>query len=181
MAKPRPALDLQAVFREHHDFVWRNLRALGVEGAATDDLTQEVFMIVHRRRGDYRDDSPLAAWLFGIARRVAARHRARRAQALGRTAPEDPNTKDGAPSPETVVERRLAAQRVARFLDELDDDQRVVFVLTEVEGLSAPQIAEMVGAELNTVYSRLRLARKRFTRFIERHRAREERIRVAAR
>ena len=73
------------------------------------------------------------------------------------------------------MEKADAARIVNRLLDGLDDDQREVFVLAELEDLSAPEIAEALEVKLNTVYSRLRLARSAFAEVAARHRAREDR------
>ena len=55
---------------------------------------------------------------------------------------------------------------IQRFLAELPDDQREVFVLADIEGLSGPEIAQALGLELNVAYSRLRLARRKLRRFL---------------
>ena len=47
-----------------------------------------------------------------------------------------------------------------RILGTLDEDKRAVFVLVEIEEMSAPEAAEALGAKVNTVYSRLRAARR---------------------
>ena len=65
-----------------------------------------------------------------------------------------------------------ARTRVREFLDGLDEDQRMAFVLADIEGLRAAEIAEAVGAGVNTVYSRLRLAREKFNRYVARQLAR---------
>ena len=68
--------------------------------------------------------------------------------------------------PPTEPDRRLSrAQAVGvldDLLDRLDEDQRQTFVMAEVVKMTAPEIAELTGAKLNTVYSRLRLARRAF-------------------
>lgn len=64
-------------------------------------------------------------------------------------------------------------QLLRRLLDTLDDEKREVLVLTELEELSAPEIAEALGINLNTAYSRLRLAREQFEAALRRERARE--------
>jgi len=51
---------------------------------------------------------------------------------------------------------------VLAILDQLDDDKRVVFALVELEQLSVPEVARMLDINLNTAYSRLRLARQAF-------------------
>ena len=58
------------------------------------------------------------------------------------------------------ADARRAALRLDALLRTLDDEQREVFVLAEFEERTAPEIAEITGAKLNTVYSRLRLARQ---------------------
>jgi RNA polymerase sigma-70 factor (ECF subfamily) len=55
-------------------------------------------------------------------------------------------------------------QVLSEFFDELDESQRMVFYLADVEGLTAPEIAQALGVKLNTVYGRLRIARLRFER-----------------
>src|SRR6185369_1576462 len=76
-----------------------------------------------------------------------------------------------ADGPHEHAAKEEAARFLDRFLDSLDDDRRDVFVLAEMEGLSAPEIAAVVGAPLNTVYSRLRLARGELSKAILRRRA----------
>lgn len=66
------------------------------------------------------------------------------------------------PSPLESAAARQAMGLVQRLLATLDDEQRTVFVLAELEELTAPEIAEITGANVNTVSSRLRLARRHF-------------------
>jgi RNA polymerase sigma-70 factor (ECF subfamily) len=70
--------------------------------------------------------------------------------------------------------REEATHLVDRLLEELDDAKRAVFVLAELEQMTAPEIALALGTPLNTVYSRLRLARQEFAAAAARHRARDE-------
>ena len=65
-----------------------------------------------------------------------------------------------------------------RLLDELDDDKREVLVLAELQQMTAPEIAEVTGANLNTVYWRLRVARQEFERGVTRFRAQRDRERA---
>jgi RNA polymerase sigma-70 factor (ECF subfamily) len=64
---------------------------------------------------------------------------------------------------------------VYQLLDSLDDDRRAVFVLVHFEQMPAPEIAQTLGIPINTVYSRLRLARRDFDAALRRHEARERR------
>ncbi len=162
------ALDLHATFRDHHDFVWRSLAQLGLASTEVDDALQDVFVIAYRRRADFDGRTAVRGWLYGIARNVALKHRERTARGLARTAPvEAAATAASDDAVDLELARQEAAVLVERFLAVLDLDQRTVFVLAEIEGHSAPEIAAMVGSNLNTVYSRLRLARRRFARVLE--------------
>ncbi len=170
---PAPPLDFQGLFTAHYGFVCRALRSMRVDSASIEDLAQDVFIVLHRRLDDYDSARDVRSWLWGIARRVASTHarsavRAeRRLQALPE--PEPPR------APDDRVEMRQRADVVAQFLGALPSEQRDVFVLMELESMSAPEVAEGLGIKLNTVYSRLRAARERFKRVVAQHRAQHER------
>jgi RNA polymerase sigma-70 factor, ECF subfamily len=172
-----PELDFAELYAAHHDGVRRTLVCLGVPEAIADDALQEVFVVVHERLDDPTQYQSIKGWIYGIARRVAWRHHRTDARAKKKLALVDPPRDDG--TPESELARREAIDFMHEFLDGLDADQREVFVLAEIEGLSAPEIATIVSAKLNTVYSRLRLARGRFEQALQRRgaRARREEVR----
>jgi RNA polymerase sigma-70 factor (ECF subfamily) len=161
-----PSLD--EVYRDHVDFVARITRQLGVPAAHVEDVVHDVFVVVHRRLPDYEPRAPLRSWLYGITKRVVMHHQrhARRLSAREQQV--------AAPVPEPGPDEDLAQRRAARVaeacLARLDASQRVVLVLADVEGMTAPEIADTLGVKLNTVYSRLRLARRRFERLLAQHR-----------
>lgn len=168
----RAGLDLEEVYRLHHGLVWRSLRGLGVPEHAVDDALQDVFVIVHRRQHAFDGRATLRKWVLGIARNVALKYRERTARHLARVDPvEDEPPASGTLALDDALAQRQAAVMVDRFLDTLDPDKRAIFVLSDVEGLSAPEIADVLGVKLNTVYSRLRVARLRFEQAVARHRA----------
>lgn len=168
------ALDFASVYETWFDFVWRTLRRLGVSPAQIDDGVQDVFLVVHRRLGEFEGRSSLKTWLFGIALRVAKDHR--RSRRRRPTEPfRDVEPAGHWPSPSDRVEDEEAVRVLYALLDELDDDRRVVFVMVELEQMSAPEIAASLGQNVNTVYARLRSARAEFDQAVRRHRAREAR------
>src|SRR5215831_12264435 len=73
VAPPRVA----EVFRELAPFVWRALRRLGVAERDVEDVCQEVFMVVHRKIGEFEGRSTVRTWVYGIAIRVASDYRKR--------------------------------------------------------------------------------------------------------
>lgn len=148
----------EEIFRTHFDFVWSALRGLGVAPAALDDAVQDVFLVVHRRLSEFEGRSAVKTWVFGIALRVAHDHR-RKASRLREEGQIPETVADARPSPLDDAARAEATQVLAGFLERLDEDKRDVLVLADLQQLSAPEIAEIVGANVNTVSSRLRAAR----------------------
>jgi len=151
---------LGAIYRAQFAFVWRILRRLGVPPEALEDAAQDVFLVVHRRWDAYDHDVPIRSWLFGITRRVAADTRKRLQRLHARAQVRDDADRMG--DPRDSAAHAEASDFVARFLATLDEDKRIVFVLADVEGLTAPEIGAALGVNLNTIYARLRAARLRF-------------------
>lgn len=159
--------DFDTVYRQGFRYVFRTLRRLGVRLSEVDDLVQEVFTVVLRRLSDYEPGRPLEPWLFGITFRVASTHHRARSRRVvevmsGTREPDDFSDED-APGPETSLADRQARRLVLEALQALDLDRRAVLVMHDIDGLAVPAIAEVLGVPTNTVYTRLRAARARFT------------------
>jgi RNA polymerase sigma-70 factor (ECF subfamily) len=154
-----PSPDLSAVFDEHFDYLWSTLRRLGVRDADREDLVHEVFLKVHMRLGDYDASRPFRPWLFGFAYRVAidyhrlARHRVEVLGRLGDTPAAN------VPADEAIAESE-EREFLLTALDTLDLERRAVLVMHDVDEVPTHEIARQLDIPLNTVYSRLRLARK---------------------
>ena len=176
----RPAT-FDEVYEQEFAFVWRSARSLGVVAHAVDDVTQEVFVVVHRRLDDFEGRSSLRTWVYGIVRNVVRAHR--RGVALEPKSPPgsepsvDPDSIIDLTSraPDEVLEKREAAALLMRFLDAMDDEKREVFVLAELELFTVPEVATMIGENVNTVYSRLRLARAELAAAASRYGLHEQR------
>jgi RNA polymerase sigma-70 factor, ECF subfamily len=172
-------VEFDALYDEHFAFVWRTLRRLGVDPAAIDDAVQDVFVVVHRRLATFEGRSSLRTWLFGIVLRVARdqRRSARRKRSHGLLPPGEPAeteaVADPAPTPLESAARSEALRLLHDILDELDDDKREVIVMADLELMTVPEIAEGLGVNANTVYSRLRAARAHVEQAMARHRARD--------
>jgi RNA polymerase sigma-70 factor (ECF subfamily) len=163
----------EALYDTYFPYMWRSVQRLGVHPDDVNDVVQEIFLVVYRKLGEFEGRSTLKTWLYGIALRVARAHR----NTARRHGQEGLDTEQvSAPAATRPDERAALAEAVHvvnMLLEGLEEEQREVFVLAELEQLSAPEIAEVLAVKLNTVYSRLRLARAAFTEAAARHRARD--------
>jgi RNA polymerase sigma-70 factor (ECF subfamily) len=160
-------------FRDLYDaqfpFVYRTLCRFGLAQPDAVEAAQEVFLVVHRRLGEFEGRARLTTWLFRICYRVA-RDRRRKAHLRhevldsGATESEACTTA----SADVAFERQQDLQLLDSALAALDLEQRAVFTLFELEEMTGEDIAETLEIPLGTVYSRLRLARAAFQKSIRR-------------
>jgi len=156
------------LYDEHFDLVWRTARRLGVPEASADDVVQDVFLVLHRRLADYDGRTPAKRWILGMTLRVVADHRRRYKRKDAPCVPE-PADSDGnvllasnQPSPSAHVERDEQVRLLEELLATLSEEKREVLVLAELEEMTVPEIAELLNANVNTIYARLRAARAEF-------------------
>ena len=162
------------IYAEYFDFVWRSVRRLGVAEAGIDDAVQDVFLVLHRRLPEFEGRSSVKTWIFGIALRVARDHR-RLLRRKGLHEHLNETIADETRGPLESAEQSEAARFVERFLASLDADKRAVFILADLEDMTAPEIAETLAVNVNTVYSRIRAARAAFESELARHQRRHHR------
>ena len=153
-----PRLDFEGLFRTHAPSVMRTLRWLGVAAADVEDVTQDVFVVVHKKLAVYDASRPFRAWLFGIVRRLASDYR-RRTRRRKETSGDPTGPGLAAFNPDVAVCE--ARRDLDRLLDLLDEDKGVVVVLYELEGLNLAETAALAGCPLQTAHSRLQAARRR--------------------
>jgi RNA polymerase sigma-70 factor (ECF subfamily) len=136
---------------------------------ALDDALQEVFIVVHRRLGDFEGRASLRTWIYAITYRVAQSHRRRsRQQEVEELSSDLPAL---GPTPLEAAERAQAGELVLSFLEGMPDSKRDVFVLCVLEDLSAPEASSILDVNVNTVYSRLRHVRAEFKQMLDEHEA----------
>ncbi|MCH9687944.1 MAG: sigma-70 family RNA polymerase sigma factor [Deltaproteobacteria bacterium] len=158
--------ELADVYRAHADFVLRSARHLGIPERHLDDVVHDVFIIAHQRLPDFDEArGGLRGWLFGITRRVVLHHRrsAARHQRRLRVVPSPVATA----RPDEQMAQRRVVDHIETFLDSLTPHQRIVFALADIEGMPAVEVARSLGANVNTIYARLRAARRAFARYID--------------
>ena len=176
IAAPR-SLSFERVYDDHVDFVWRSARRLGVDDGAVDDVVQQVFLVVHRRLAAFEGRSSLKTWLFSILIHVVREHRRsvkRKSPHLTSEAVDPELLVDPSLDPEEALERAQASRLIDEVLETLDGEKRIVFVMAELEQMSAAEIAQATGLDAPAVYSRLRAARLDFERAATRLRRRLE-------
>jgi RNA polymerase sigma-70 factor (ECF subfamily) len=171
-AVPKHQARLEQLFREHHAFIWRAVRRLGADPEVAADMTQQAYLIAAERFDDLKVGSE-RAFLFATALGLAKtlHRRERRCQLEGDM--DDVSLFGGSLEAERTsaegVGRRHDAQRLLeRVLSKLEPDLVTVFCLFELEGISAPEIAQLLAVPVGTVASRLRRARLLFREEAER-------------
>ncbi|MEM6991474.1 MAG: sigma-70 family RNA polymerase sigma factor [Myxococcota bacterium] len=153
---------LADVYHEHHAFVWRVLRRQGVPAEHVDDAVHDVFLVVARRLEEFEGRAAIRTWLYAIAKRVSLEaHRKARRDGDRRVA-----LQRAEPPGEEPHRRTDAVETLRALLDRLEEGRRAVFVLSELEGMTAPEIARTLELKVPTVYSKLRLARRDLERMI---------------
>jgi RNA polymerase sigma-70 factor (ECF subfamily) len=162
------------VYAAYFDFVWRTAANRGIPRAALDDVTQEVFIVIDRKLAEFEGRSSLRTWIAAIVRRVVADFVKKRGnrpvgdESLEREPASDSTSGESA-------EQNAALELLDALLAKMSEEQREVFVLHEIEQLSGAEIAAITGANENTVWTRLRAARKIFQEGVVRQRARRAR------
>jgi RNA polymerase sigma-70 factor (ECF subfamily) len=162
MHAPNPESALRAqkafprIYRRFYGYVWRELARRGVPLSLVDDALQDVFVVVHRRLPQFEGRAKVQTWIYEITRRVSLDYHKRNRPLASESVTGIAIEGD---TPAEVVERKQALALLQGWLDELDPDKRRAFILCELEQRSAPEIAQLLDVNINTVYARIRAAR----------------------
>jgi len=158
---------LRALMNDHFDFIWRQVRRLGLPHDAADDATQQVFIIASRKldeiaRGRER------SFLFGTAMRVASDARRAAARQRARVTDDAGDSPDRTPGADELLDRHRARAALDDILAGMELDLRAVFVLFELEEMTMADIATLLECPPGTIASRLRRARAQFQAAVKR-------------
>lgn len=150
-----------ALYTEHHASVRAFARRLVGDDALAEDLVHEVFVHLPKALARFRGDCPVRSYLVSLAAgrahhqiRTAARRRAMESR-FAREPSTVPTT------PDESWQRRELARLLARALDDLPVDQRVAFVLCEVEERTSVEVGTMLGEKDATIRARVLHAKKK--------------------
>ncbi|MEY4576385.1 MAG: hypothetical protein RL701_1088 [Pseudomonadota bacterium] len=169
-----PIPTFREIYDNHFDFVWRLAAHRGIASAALDDVAQEVFIVVARKLPEFEGRASPRTWLAAIVRRVIADYVRKRGN---RPAGDEPLVREPA-HPQASAEqheRDAATQLLDSLLERMTTEQREVFVLHELEEMSGTEIAVVTETNENTVWTRLRAARRIVQEGVARHQARQAR------
>lgn len=156
--------DLDRIYREHAASVSRWVRRLTGSNEASD-VVQEIFEVAQRRLPEFRGDSRISTWLYGITIRVVSarrrKARLRRLLFLQASATFELDT-EPATTPHDELRRKHATRVVYSVLEQLSERDRTLLVLFELEGLPTSEIAAIMSLTENNVSVSLHRARERF-------------------
>ncbi|MEM6988860.1 MAG: sigma-70 family RNA polymerase sigma factor [Myxococcota bacterium] len=153
--------DLQAferAYRAEGPYVAAILGRLAVPPDTVSDAVQDVFIAAYRRWPDFDRDRPVRPWLTGFARHVAFRYRRSAARRSRKGAALAVVTRDRERPP---IHQVAARDFLQRFLDAQEPGHRRAFVLAELEGRTAPEVADALSISVEAVYGRVRATRRR--------------------
>ena len=159
-----PRGDFHSVYEAFFHECCRWLFAMGVPESELEDVAQETFIAVRRKLAGF-DGRNLGGWLYGIAWNKASEHRRTRwFKDLFRRRPGGPDHAwpDAAKGPVELLEQGEAARLIERALDGMSPKLRAAFVLVEIEGYQAAEVARLEGIPAETMRSRVLLSRAKF-------------------
>jgi RNA polymerase sigma-70 factor (ECF subfamily) len=152
-----------AFYRRWAPEVLRWVIRLGGPHLDAEDVAQNALVTAITRAGSFRGRSSVRTWVFGVTRGVVrnARRRAAIRRVFGLS--EIPEPASHALLPDDELARLRRRRQVQRALDQLSTAHREVVVLADLEGHTAPEVSELLGIPVGTVYSRLHTGRRRLT------------------
>jgi RNA polymerase sigma-70 factor (ECF subfamily) len=148
---------VRSAVARHLSLVWRVLRRSGLNPADADEASQDVFWVLARRHADVPEKSE-RAFLVATALRVASdRRRSKWNRSV--LVPLDEDLSSGIASPDAQADARRGLERLDRALAHLDEPERTVLVLMDIEEFSKSEAAKALGIPEGTAASRLKRAR----------------------
>lgn len=154
----------RALYNAHFDFAWRTARRLGLPEADVDDAVQDAFRIAWQQL-DRFTWGRFTTWLYRIVANVVS-ERLRRRRVREFFGGIFGNAEKHDSSLEARVEARQSLKLVEQALRKLSREKREAFALFEIEGLSHQEIADLTGAKVETIRTRVHYARKDFERLV---------------
>jgi RNA polymerase sigma-70 factor (ECF subfamily) len=161
---------LRDVYRQHHEAVRAFARRLLSSDADAEEIVQDVFVDLPRAVRSFRGECALSTFVMSVAvnhARHFMRAAGRRRAAHSRLAEEQSSQVAAAPAADQAAEREELARRLLRAMTELSPEQRLAFVLCDVEERTSQEAAQILGIPASTLRSRLSVARETLRALLE--------------
>lgn len=163
----------ELLMRRHNQRLYRAVRGVLKDDADAEDAVQQAWVLAFTHLSQFRGSARFSTWLTRVALNEALGRLRKKRRALRVVDAPVGDVEERAPdlAPQSDPERQLAAQQLARVveeaLDELPRSQSVVFVLREAEGLSGKETAAALGISETAVKVRLHRAKARLRELLE--------------
>jgi RNA polymerase sigma-70 factor (ECF subfamily) len=154
---------LKALLREVEPAVRQWARSHAGDSDSASDLSQEVLLLMIRKIGSYRGDARFLSWLFAVTRNQAVEHTRRNARhrtKMNRLKREIAQTRHASNPAEERLDQGRIREVVHAFVQELPRRQREVFQMSELQGLSSPEIGGILDLRPVSVRAALLKARR---------------------
>jgi RNA polymerase sigma-70 factor (ECF subfamily) len=160
----------EELYRLHHRRVYTLCLRMTQNEAEAEDITQDIFIVLLHKAGDYRAEASFTTWLHRMTVNQVLMHFRKKKAKREEQAEDDQN--------ETVTPRRMAGTRAAQLIDRitledalarLPPGYRAAFVLHDVEGYEHEEVARLLGCAVGTSKSQLHKARTKLRKLLKGH------------
>ncbi len=154
---------LEALLERHQAQVYRFGMKMCRDPEDAQDVLQETLLAMARGVRDFRGASSISTWLYTVARSFCIKKRRRSKFAPEQTSLDAPGVNagvdDAARAPDEILAGKQVEAALERAIRGLEPMYREALILRDVEGLTAPEVAEILGISVQAVKSRLHRAR----------------------
>lgn len=161
---------------EHRPQILRYLTRMTRDASVAEELAQETFLRVSRGLDGFRGKSSPVTWIYRIATNACLDHwrrersRASNPEEAARVgAPLSPGTGQAPALPDRLLEQSEMGDCIRGFIDSLPPDYRAAIILHDLEGLTNPEIANVLGCSLETAKIRTHRGRERLSVLLSEH------------
>jgi RNA polymerase sigma-70 factor (ECF subfamily) len=172
-------MEFHQIYKEFYPKIFRYLSRLSGNNLEAEDLTQDIFIKVNEALDKFEGRSSLSTWIYTIATNTANDHfRSTSFQKGSRMTLTRENLKENIEdrnvwtgeaeiTSDQVLEKKEMDCCIKRYVEDINENYRTVFILSEYEGLKNQEIADILGLSLETVKIRISRARKLLKRKME--------------
>ena len=152
----------ELIYRHYSRFVYNVAYRVVCNQEDAEEITQDVFVIIHKKLGSFRFASALKTWVYRVTMNTAINYAKKAGRERGRAVEfnEEITMTESSTKQEVVIEEDSNKQVIESLLNSLSADQRACLVLRSIEGLSYQQIADALNININTVRTRIKRGRE---------------------